>query len=106
MVPLIGANRVIAKRGLEQLSVTTRPGLRALKEVMGAKSIVGCSEVGFGIGPRLNAAGRIVHGETVIELLTTKDADRAREISRHLNDLNLERQDIEKRVKNGRGSVG
>lgn len=99
MVPLLGANRVIAKRGLEQLSITRRAGLRALKEAMGAKGVVGCSEVGFGIGPRLNAAGRIVHGETVIELLTTTDERVAREIAKNLNDLNSERQDIEQRVK-------
>jgi single-stranded-DNA-specific exonuclease len=99
MVPLVGMNRVIAKRGLERLSITERPGLRALRNVMGVRGAVGCTDVSFGIGPRLNAAGRIVHGELVVELLTTRDTSRAEKLARQLNDLNAERQDIEGSVK-------
>lgn len=99
MVPLIGANRVIAKRGLELLGQTKRVGLQALKNVSGIRGTVGCYDVSFGIGPRLNAAGRMVHGEMVIELLTTEDTDRASKIAKKLNALNLERQDIENRIK-------
>lgn len=99
MVPLVGVNRVIAKRGLELLSETQRPGLRALRNVMGIKGNVGCSDVSFGIGPRLNAAGRIVHGELVVELLTTKDSHKADKLARQLNALNTERQDVENSVK-------
>jgi single-stranded-DNA-specific exonuclease len=99
MVPLIGVNRVIAKRGLEALSESKRPGLRALRNVIGIRGNVGCSDVSFGIGPRLNAAGRIVHGELVVELLTTRDSIRADKLARDLNDLNAERQGIEATVK-------
>jgi single-stranded-DNA-specific exonuclease len=99
MVPLVGVNRVIAKRGLEALSTSKRPGLRALRNVIGIKGNVGCSDVSFGIGPRLNAAGRIVHGELVVELLTTRDSIRADKLARDLNDLNAERQQIEATVK-------
>ena len=99
MVPLIGVNRVIAKRGLEALSESKRPGLRALRNVIGIKGNVGCSDVSFGIGPRLNAAGRIVHGELVVELLTTRDSIRADKLARDLNELNAERQNIEAAVK-------
>jgi single-stranded-DNA-specific exonuclease len=99
MVPLIGVNRVIAKRGLESLTVSKRPGLRALRNVIGIKGAVGCSDVSFGIGPRLNAAGRIVHGELVVELLTTRDSIRADKLARDLNELNAERQTIEGIVK-------
>ena len=99
MVPLIGLNRVIAKKGLELLSDTKRPGLRALRNVIGIKGNVGCSDVSFGIGPRLNAAGRIVHGELVVELLTTKDSTKADKLARQLNELNLERQEVENSVK-------
>jgi single-stranded-DNA-specific exonuclease len=99
MVPLIGVNRVIAKRGLEALSESKRPGLRALRNVIGIKGNVGCSDVSFGIGPRLNAAGRIVHGELVVELLTTRDSIRAEKLARDLNELNAERQVIESAVK-------
>jgi single-stranded-DNA-specific exonuclease len=99
MVPLIGMNRVIAKRGLEKLTETNRAGLRALRNVMGVRGVVGCTDVSFGIGPRLNAAGRIVHGELVVELLTTDDSSKADKLARQLNDLNAQRQDIESAVK-------
>lgn len=99
MVPLVGLNRVIAKRGLEILSETNRPGLRALRNVIGIKGNVGCGDVSFGIGPRLNAAGRIVHGELVVELLTTKESAVADKLARQLNELNAERQEVENSVK-------
>lgn len=99
MVPLIGPNRVIAKRGLELLGSTERPGLKALKKVVGCKNVVNCHDISFGIGPRLNAAGRMVHGEMVIKLLTTEDNDLAQQVAGNLNKLNLERQDTELRVK-------
>lgn len=101
MVPLVGANRIIAKRGLELLTTTARPGLIALKNVAGITKEVSCSDVGFGIGPRLNAAGRIVHGDMVIELLTTLDSGRAQKIATRLNRLNLQRQETEAKVKEG-----
>ncbi|MBX7142958.1 MAG: single-stranded-DNA-specific exonuclease RecJ [Oligoflexia bacterium] len=99
MVPLIGANRVIAKRGLELLGQTTRPGLVALKNVSGINQTVNCFDVGFGIGPRLNAAGRIVHGDIVVQLLTTSDSKLATKLAQRLNKLNLERQHTEGLVK-------
>jgi single-stranded-DNA-specific exonuclease len=100
MVPLIGANRVIAKRGLELLSGTRRIGLRSLKSISGIKrDKVGCSDVSFGIGPRLNAAGRLVSGELVVKLLTTFDTAEADRIASKLNQLNVERQEIEAVVK-------
>jgi single-stranded-DNA-specific exonuclease len=99
MVPLVGMNRVIAKRGLERLTDTQRPGLRALRNVAGIRGVVGCHDVSFGIGPRLNAAGRMVHGELVVELLTTNDSNRADKLARDLNALNLERQETESVVK-------
>ncbi|RIL11967.1 MAG: single-stranded-DNA-specific exonuclease RecJ [Proteobacteria bacterium] len=99
MVPLIGPNRVIAKRGLELLSATTRPGLLALKGVAGVKSDVSCYDISFGIGPRLNAAGRMVHGQQVVELLTTDDRSLADSLAQRLNRLNAERQETEAKVK-------
>ena len=113
MVPLQGANRVIAKRGLEALEVTTRPGLVALKNVIGIKRRMSCTDVSFGIGPRLNAAGRLIHGDLVIDLLTTKDASSANTLARQLHELNAERQEAESEVKflaleqiKKRGSIG
>ncbi|MCO6431267.1 MAG: single-stranded-DNA-specific exonuclease RecJ [Deltaproteobacteria bacterium] len=99
MVPLSGANRIIAKRGLEMLSRSSRAGIVALRNVMGAHRELTCTDVSFGIGPRLNAAGRMVHAEVVIDLLTTEDSDRARRVAQQLNKLNAERQDTENSVK-------
>lgn len=99
MVPLIGANRVIAKRGLELLGETRRVGLIALKNVIGLTKAISCGNISFGIGPRLNAAGRMVHGALVIELLTTNNTSRAQKIAKQLNALNIERQEVEVRVK-------
>jgi single-stranded-DNA-specific exonuclease len=99
MVPLVGANRIIARRGLEMLCKTQRPGLQALKNVMGVRGIVNCSDVSFGIGPRLNAAGRMIHGEVVIDLLTTAESALAEKHARTLNQLNAERQETEGVVK-------
>lgn len=99
MVPLQGVNRVIAKRGLELLTVTKRAGLQALKNVAGFNNQVKCSHVSFGIGPRLNAAGRMIHGDLVIELLTSSDSEECAKLAQQLNRLNLERQETEQRVK-------
>lgn len=99
MVPLRGVNRVIAKRGLEQLTKSKRPGLRALMKFSGVNKDVSCYHVSFGIGPRINAAGRMVHGEAVIDLLSTADSIRADKLADRLNRLNTERQETELLVK-------
>lgn len=99
MVPLHGANRVLAKRGLEQLQRTERVGLKALKSVIGVNGNLSCSHVSFGIGPRLNAAGRMLHGEVVIDLLCTKNEKLASKIAKKLHKLNKERQETEEAIK-------
>lgn len=99
MVPLRDANRVIARKGLESLVGTTRPGLIALKEVAGIKGAVNCSHVSYGIGPRINAAGRLENASSIITLLTTEKMDEARAIAREVNRLNLERQELENEVR-------
>jgi single-stranded-DNA-specific exonuclease len=83
---------------LEILGRTTRPGLLALMNVAGLKGSPKTYDVSFGIGPRINAAGRMVHGGIVIELLTTSSTERAYEIAHRLNELNADRQREEKRV--------
>ncbi len=99
MVPLHGVNRIIARRGLETLSHTDREGLIALKNVLGIRKKMSCSHISFGIGPRLNAAGRMVHGSLVIELLTTADSKLADKLAKKLHKLNKERQETEEAVK-------
>lgn len=99
MVPLVGVNRVIARRGLELMSETKREGLKALKNMVGVKEEVSCHHVSFGIGPRINAAGRMVRGDIVVELLTTSDSKRAEKIASRLDRLNRQRQETEERIK-------
>jgi single-stranded-DNA-specific exonuclease len=98
-VPLRGVNRVVASKGLSLLGVTQRPGLLALKKVIGAPGEINGNHVGFGIGPRINAAGRMVNGSAVIKMLTTRDQKKADSVAEKLNRLNKERQDTEGRIK-------
>jgi single-stranded-DNA-specific exonuclease len=97
-VPLAGENRLIAATGLPLIGKTQRAGLRALLEVAQIKPPLTPYHVGFGIGPRLNAAGRLQTAEQALELLLTRDAQRAAELARHLDANNRERQAIEKAI--------
>ena len=95
MVPLSGVNRVIAKRGLELIGTSDRPGIAALRHLLKIKAQPKCSDVSFQIGPRINAAGRLDDASQVIELLTTEDLFKARRIAEKLGKLNSKRQKIE-----------
>jgi single-stranded-DNA-specific exonuclease len=99
-VPLVGENRTIARLGLEGLRRPVNGGLKALMEVSGltGERAIAASDVGFRLGPRINAAGRMDVARDVIELFTCKDQDRCREIAEKLNQLNLERQAEEQRI--------
>ncbi len=101
MVPLVGLNRLIASRGIEALRETKRPGLAALKHTAGVenKKRFGCSHVSFGLGPRINAAGRLDDPGQVFELLTTGSSGKAKAIASKLNRLNSERKTIEEAVR-------
>jgi single-stranded-DNA-specific exonuclease len=99
MVPLTKVNRVIVKKGLELLEGTNRVGLNALKNVAGIKARVTAYDVSFGLGPRINAAGRIKNGDIITELLTTEDQKNAVKIADKLNRLNSERQESEEKVR-------
>ena len=91
IVPLLGTNRSIAKFGLEQLNQTSRPGLQALFKIAGISSITPY-QVGFIIGPRLNAMGRLEHAIDSLRLLCTTNPSRARELAKLLNATNEQRQ--------------
>ncbi len=99
-VPLTGENRVFAKLGLEALRNPVNAGLRALIEVaqVGGARPLSSGEVAFRIAPRLNAAGRMDVAKDVIELFSVRDATRAKEIANHLDQLNAERQEEERRI--------
>jgi single-stranded-DNA-specific exonuclease len=99
-VPLVGENRTIARLGLEGLRRPVNGGLKALMEVSGltGERAIAAGDVGFRLGPRINAAGRMDIARDVIELFTCKDAARCKEIAEKLNQLNLERQAEEQRI--------
>lgn len=97
LVPLHGVNRTLTRIGLSLLEKGARPGIRALKEVAGVRT-VNCGVVGFQLAPRLNAAGRLQDAASGVELLLEKDPDRALETARMLDRFNRERQQIEQRA--------
>jgi single-stranded-DNA-specific exonuclease len=99
-VPLTGENRTIARLGLEGLRRPVNGGLKALMEVSGlnGERAVNAGDVGFRLGPRINAAGRMDVARDVIELFTCKDQDRCKDIAEKLNQLNMERQAEEQRI--------
>ena len=95
-VPLVGENRVLAKHGLTALSNSTHPGILALKDISNlAGSDVSSRHVGFRMGPRLNAAGRLWTATFSLELLTTRHADKAKRLAWQLEQYNRERQKIQ-----------
>jgi single-stranded-DNA-specific exonuclease len=99
VVPLVGANRILVKFGLEELSRGHRPGVMALKEVSGMENgPVDTVGINFRLAPRINAAGRLDDARDVIHLLTSKDPERTRRIASHLNELNASRQRIEEKI--------
>ena len=94
VVPLVGENRVIVKRGLEGLRRVTNPGLRALLDIseIPAGSAPSVRDIAFGVAPRINAAGRMASASDVVELFTTTDAARAQAIAAQLHELNADRR--------------
>lgn len=97
VVPLLGENRIIVKRGLAGLHTVKNAGLKALLKVAGLAegSPPSAGQVAFRIAPRINAAGRMATANDVIDLFTTEDPDRARSLAEQLHKLNEERQDAE-----------
>ena len=100
LVPLVGENRKLLRFGLEQLSETTRPGLVALKKIVNIKPPVSVFNVGFNLGPRINAAGRMENPASALNLLLSKDTYSAEINAKKLDDFNLKRQKIERDISN------
>lgn len=93
VMPLVGENRLLVKYGLQQLRQTKIPGLLALYEVAGIKrENIGTYEIGFLIGPRLNAAGRMEDPMEALRLLCTKNEERARSLAAKIDQQNKDRQ--------------
>ncbi|MGV3771487.1 MAG: single-stranded-DNA-specific exonuclease RecJ [Verrucomicrobiales bacterium] len=98
MVPLLGENRTFVKVGLEKLSESSRPGIRALKKVAGISGAVGAYQVGFGLAPRLNAAGRLESALDALNLLLAESGTEAEMLAERLNRQNQERQSFEQSI--------
>lgn len=95
LVPLTGLNRAYVVKGLVAIRHSERPGLRALIEAARLNGPPDCGDLGFLLGPRINAGGRIGDASLGARLLTTTDHDTARAIAATLDKLNVERQAIE-----------
>ena len=98
IVPLRDENRTLVQRGAIEIARTARPGLKKLIEVSGVKPPIFTEDIGYRLGPRLNAAGRLSTAEKSLRLLLTRDETEARELAEFLDKQNRERQDVEKRI--------
>jgi len=99
LVPLRGENRRIVRQGVVGLGRTRKAGLRALMEIGGvAPGDLSEHSLGFRLGPRINAAGRMQRADAALELLLTDDSARAGEVARELDLLNRDRQEAETRI--------
>lgn len=92
IVPIVGENRTLMHKGLGVINETPRTGLRALMKQSNRGKIWNTQEVVFQLAPRINAAGRIEHGQLAVELLTTNSEEDAERIAAHINELNLSRR--------------
>ena len=98
MVPLRGENRVIAAVGLAALPDTPSPGLRALMAHSRVRPPLRSADIGFRIGPRINAAGRMGDADPALELLLTRDPLRAEQLAGELDERNRVRREAQTRV--------
>jgi len=97
---LIGENRTIVSIGLKDLARVANPGLRALIDVAGCGDGKGMTayDLGFRLGPRINAAGRMDAARAVVELFDTRDSDEARRLANHLDARNEERKTVQQQI--------
>ncbi len=98
LVPIREENRIFVKRGLLQLEKSSWAGVRALVDLAGLRLPYSPSHVGFGLGPRLNAAGRLGTAREALDLLLTDDPSRARTLAQSLDLQNRERRMVEDTV--------
>ncbi|GGB28490.1 single-stranded-DNA-specific exonuclease RecJ [Lentibacillus populi] len=94
LVPLVNENRILAYYGLRKLTTTNRQGLKALKKWCKIEGTVTEEDIGFLIGPRLNAVGRLQDADLAVQLLLTDDQEEAEELAEMVEQLNRQRQQI------------
>jgi len=99
LVPLIDENRSLTRRGLRRIGEGRRLGLEALLKVAKVdKRVIDAGAIGFRVGPRLNAAGRLEHADAALRLMMTQDPREAHELAEQLDSLNRRRRAIEDRI--------
>ncbi len=95
VMPLRGLNRALVSQGLRVMARRARPGIAALLEVAGVKDAPTATSCGFGLGPRINAAGRISECDLGLRLLLARDPHEAMELAVKLDEVNRQRQTVE-----------
>ena len=98
IVPLRGENRTFVQHGAIEIARSTRLGLRKLIEVSGVRLPILPEDIGFRLGPRVNAAGRLSTAEKSLQLLLTQDKGEAATLAEFLDKQNRERQEVEKQI--------
>ena len=100
VVPLLDENRILVKSGLERLTKSPFPGLKAMVEEseLSGKRELSSTDIGFKLAPRINAVGRIGCAQLVVDLLTTNRPDVAKKTAEFLSDQNRQRQRMEKQI--------
>ncbi|MEC9094042.1 MAG: single-stranded-DNA-specific exonuclease RecJ [Planctomycetota bacterium] len=100
VVPLLDENRIIVKHGLKSLQKSNRTGIKSLLKVckLTDKASLGADDIGFAMGPRLNAAGRLGQAQLGVELLTTDSVERAESLAEYIDGLNASRVSLERSV--------
>jgi single-stranded-DNA-specific exonuclease len=99
LVSLTGDNRVLVKRGIGTLKTNPTPGIQTLMRVIGIdNSCITAKDIGFGIGPVINSAGRIAHADQAVDLLLETDQGLAEEMASVLKGVNRERRSLDSAV--------
>lgn len=99
MVPLVGENRILAYFGLQNLRTAPSLGFKSLMAAAGIRQMAADAQsVGFGIAPRINAAGRLAHGMLAVRLLLSESPEEAAQLAETLNALNEKRQQLQKQM--------
>jgi single-stranded-DNA-specific exonuclease len=97
IVPITGENRILAKFGLDVINTNPRPGIKALIQNV-KKKVLTITDVVFIVAPRINAAGRIKHGNEAVSLLTEYDIDQAEQFASEIEQYNTDRRALDKQI--------
>ncbi len=98
IVPITGENRVLAHYGIRKLNHSPSPGVKALMNVCGFKRKIDIGNIVFGIGPRINAAGRVGHAKEAVNLLIAGSLEEAEQFSEQIDFKNEERRGLDKSI--------